>query len=235
MVRLVSPLLHRCFHRCGFAHRRRRDVDRKARSGGDQQRENALVVGVVGVYQNSDAGNARRYLLEHPEQLCSETRLHDREAGHVAARVSEAPDPAVRDWIAAANEDDRNGLGQLLRRFGCRIAVGVHHVRRLTQELGGGGSYPFGVARAPVKVDLKISADVPTDLFEFPLECPGAQLSLRIALGVQHEHADPTGRRGLLCMGDERGSRGCATKYNDKLAPSHCLPKALNRVLTSSH
>ena len=78
--------------------------------------------------------------------------------------MSKALHPAVPDRIAAADEDDGNGMGQLLRCSFCSIAVSQHHIRRLAQQLRGGGAHPIGVARPPVIIDLKISADSPAEL-----------------------------------------------------------------------
>jgi hypothetical protein len=178
---------------------------------------------VVGVQQDGNTGDARRDLLEHPEQFRSQARLHNREAGQVAAGMSEALHQAISDRITAADEDHRNRASRLLRRFRRGVAVGEHHIRRLTQYPHNRRSHPIGVTRAPVIIDLKISTDRPADLLELVLECRGAELSLRIVLGVQHEYADPTGPVGLR-TGDKRRGRRSACKHNDELAPPHAAP-----------
>jgi hypothetical protein len=74
----------------------------------------------------------------------------------------------------------------------------------LSQQLRGGGSYPIGGAEAPLKIDLNIATDDPAELLETLLERSGAELSLRIALRVEHQHADPSHPLGLLCLRSQR-------------------------------
>ena len=63
-----------------------------------------------------------------------------------------------------------------------------------------GGSYPIGVADAPLKIDLNIAADDPAKLLEALLERRGAEPSLRIFFRIEHQHADPSHPLGLLCV-----------------------------------
>jgi len=42
-----------------------------------------------------------------------------------------------------------------------------------------------------LKIDLNIAADGPAELLKSLPERRGAELSLRIVLGVEHQHADP--------------------------------------------
>jgi hypothetical protein len=74
-----------------------------------------------------------------------------------------------------------------------------------------------------LKIDLNIAADDPAELLKSLPERRGAELSLRIALRVKHQHADPPHPLGLL---RERGQRPCdrrATKQRDEIASLHCL------------
>ena len=53
------------------------------------------------VEQESDPGDARRDLLEQPQPLTGQGRLHIDETGDVATRPREARDEAAADWIGA--------------------------------------------------------------------------------------------------------------------------------------
>jgi hypothetical protein len=184
-------------------------------------------VALSGFVKMATLGDVRCDLLEHAEQFRSEARLHDREAGHIAAGMSKALHPAVRDRIAAADENDGNGSGQLLHRCYRSIAVCQHHIRLIAQQPPSGGSYPIRVARPPVIIDLKIPADIPAQLLELAPKYLSPNLSLRIALGVQHEHADPASLLKLRACGKRPRRR--ATNQCNEFAPPHCLPRGLAR------
>src|ERR1700704_4904971 len=95
---------------------------------------------------------------------------------------------AVSNRIGASNEYDGYRAGRLLHRPHRRAAVGQDHVRSQCQQLRGGGSNPFIVADAPMVIDLKIVTDFPAPLLESLPERQGADTSLRIALGIEHQH-----------------------------------------------
>jgi hypothetical protein len=76
------------------------------------------------------------------------------------------------------------------------------------QQLRDSGSYPIGVAEAPLKIDLNIATYDPAQLLETLLERCGAELSLRIVLRVEHQHADPPHPLRLLGVQSQR-PRGC--------------------------
>jgi hypothetical protein len=147
-------------------------------------------------------------LFEHTEQFRAQGRLHDRKASQVAAWMRETHHQAIADRIATGNEDDRDSSGRLLRGLYRRIAIGQHHVRRLAQHLRNGRPHPIGVARAPVKIDLKTSTQPPAGLFYLAPEHGGAKLALRILLGIQHEDADPTSLAALLRARRQRPTDG---------------------------
>jgi hypothetical protein len=70
-----------------------------------------------------------------------------------------------------------------------------------------------------LKIDLNIAADGPAALLESIPERRGAELTFRIILGVEHQHADPPYPLALLRARREwpRGRR--ATNERDELAP----------------
>jgi len=78
-------------------------------------------------------------------------------------------------------------LRSLLRRFHCRIAVSEDDIRRLAHDLRNGRSHPIGVARAPVKIDLKISTKRPAGFLKLALKHPSTEFALRIVFGIHHE------------------------------------------------
>ena len=55
------------------------------------------------VEQEGDPGDARRDLLEQPQPLAGEGRLHIDETGDVAARPREARDETAADWIGGVS------------------------------------------------------------------------------------------------------------------------------------
>ena len=70
----------------------------------------------------------------------------------------------VGHGVPGANEDDGNCFGQLESRVcGC-IAIGQQHIRRKPQRPLGRSLHPGRVTRAPLKIDLKVTADAPTGL-----------------------------------------------------------------------
>jgi len=109
-------------------------------------------------------------------------------------------------------------MARLLHRLRGRRAIGQDHVRRQLQQLRGGGSYPIGVTEPPLKIDLNIAADDPAKLLESFPERRGAELSFRIVLGVEHQHADPPHALAPLRARRER-PRGSAADERDELAP----------------
>src|SRR5215472_19192075 len=87
VIRVLSP-----FRNCGLdlaalTRWRLHNVDREARGGAHEQRENALMCSAIRVHQDADPADRRSDLLEHAEQFRSQ--LHDRKAGQVAAWMSE--------------------------------------------------------------------------------------------------------------------------------------------------
>jgi hypothetical protein len=102
-----------------------------------------------------------------------------------AGERGEALHQAFRDRVTAGDEDDGNHTCRLLRYPRCRISVGQDQVRRQSQQLRCGGSYPIGVAQTPLEIDLNIAADSPTELLKPLPERRGAELPLWIALGIR--------------------------------------------------
>src|SRR5262249_8577366 len=89
------------------------------------------------------------------------------------------------------------------------------------QQLRAGRSYPIGVAEAPLKIDLNIAADGPAALLESIPERCGAELTFRIILGVEHQHADASHALALLGARRQRPRRRRTAEQRDERAPSH--------------
>jgi hypothetical protein len=124
--------------------------------------------------------------------------------------------------IQNRDEDDGNRAARLLHHLCRRATVGQDQVRRESQQLRGGGSYPIGVAQSPLKIDLNIAADNPAELLESFPERRGAALSFRIVLRIKHQHADPPHPLALPRPRRYRPRRRAA-KQRDELAAFHCL------------
>ena len=104
-----------------------------------------------------------------------------------------------------------------------RVAIGQQHIRRKPQRPLGRSLHPGCVARAPLKIDLKVTADAPAGLFELPAECVGAKLPLRIVLGIEDDDADPPLR--LLRTRAKRVSGRTACEQQDEFASPHGSPQ----------
>src|SRR5215472_9598653 len=70
------------------------------------------------------------------EPLGHNLGIHDRDAGQVAARPREAGDEAALDRIPAADEDDRNRRGRVLRRSCSRGCICCDYVDVAADEIG---------------------------------------------------------------------------------------------------
>src|SRR5262245_61620455 len=79
-----------------------------------------------------------------------------------------------------------------------------------------------GIAAGPTIVDLDIASFEPAQALQALQQRRDIGLSLHIALGVPHEHADPPHPLGLLRPGRERPC-GRAAEQRDELAPSHSI------------
>src|SRR5262249_16004574 len=72
-----------------------------------------------------------------------------------------------------------------------------------------------------LEIDLDIAANHPAQLLEPLPERSGAELSFGIALGVEHQHADPPHALSLLRVRRERPRSSGAAEKRDELAPFH--------------
>jgi hypothetical protein len=80
------------------------------------------------VEQEGDPGDARRDLLEQPQPLAGQGRLHIDETGDVAARPREARDEAAADWIGAGRENDGYAARLMQHRRGGRCVLRKNEV-----------------------------------------------------------------------------------------------------------
>src|SRR5262249_41146789 len=112
-------------------------------------------------------------------------------------------------------------------------AAGDQDIHGQADQLAPVGAHPIGIAGGPANLDLDVAALDPPELVELLAQRRISSLSLRIALGVDQDHAQPSDALALLRA---RGGRPKnrrrhrrAAEQRDELAPLHSITSS--RVL----
>jgi hypothetical protein len=130
---------------------------------------------------------------------------------------------AAADRVADEREYDRYGLRFLLNDPCHLIRAGHHDVGRRGDQLSCKSASLVGIAAGPTIVDLDVAPFNPAQALQALQQRRDIGLSLRIALGVSHEHADAPHPLGLLRPGRERPCGRRAAEKRNELAPSHSI------------
>src|SRR5262249_28178532 len=170
------------------------------------------------VEQEGDPDDARRDLLEQPQPLPGQGRLHIDETGDVAARPGEARDEAAADWIGGGRENDGDAARLLQHRRGGGCVLRKNEVGPQLDDFPRESLHQLHIRRRPASVDPDIAALRPAELLESLAERRDKGLSFRVALGICHQHVDPPHLLGLLRARRERPC-GYTAKQRDELAP----------------
>ena len=93
---------------------------------------------------------------------------------------------AVGYRIATADENDGKHAARLLNGCNRLGAIGEDQVWNLGHQFHDRAAYPNSVAYAPMKIDLKVTANGPAKLFEHLSERRGPHLPGHIVLGIEH-------------------------------------------------
>src|SRR5262249_19604749 len=144
-----------------------------------------------------------------------------RKTRDVAARSREARDKSAADRIGDHGENDRNSARLLQKRRCSRCGVRKNEIgpqrdkffRELSHQVRVAGCGPAGVK-------LNVPALHPAELAETVTECRNVALSLRVALGIAHQHTNSPHPVGLLPTRRERPGRRAAEE-RDEIAPFH--------------
>jgi hypothetical protein len=144
------------------------------------------------------------------------------ETGDVAARTRKTLDQAATDRIGDDRENDGDGARLLQQRRSGGCGMGKNEVGLQRDELLRELLCRLRVARCrPASVGPHVAAFRPPELPESLPERRDAGLSFWVALGIRHQHADPSHPIALLRVHGERPSGCCAADKGDEIAASH--------------
>src|SRR6516165_8531941 len=107
---------------------------------------------------------AWRNLLEQIEPFAAGREFVGAEASQVAARLGQACNEALRDWIGDLHEDNRHSRGGLPDGFEIGRSRGEDRVRLQTDQLRRIGLRERSAARVPANVDAEILPFDPSGL-----------------------------------------------------------------------
>jgi hypothetical protein len=167
--------------------------------------------------------DARCNLLEQLKPLASSRRLHDGEAGCVAARPRQAPHEAAADRIGNDDKNDGDGVSLLQHCSSRGRVLRKNDLGSESDEFLRGSLPDFRVLKcAPASVDLDIAAFSPPEPLEALPECSQVSLKFPVALGMRHQHANPPHSVRLLRIHRERPrAPRCTTDKRDEFASLH--------------
>src|SRR4029453_6786752 len=144
-------------------------------------------------------------------------------------------DKAAANRIADKREYNRDGPRFLLKDPCHLVGAGHDYVRRHADQFSCKGASLVGIAPSPTIVDLDIASLNPAKVFEASPQRRNIGLSLRIALGVSHEHANAPHPLSLLRARRERPGGRCAAGHSDELAPLQCWTSPSRVGLSHAH
>src|SRR5262249_3660315 len=146
-------------------------------------------------------------------------------AGDVLAGTCQTRRKGAANRVADECEYDRYGPRFLLKDPCHLIRTGHHDVGHHGDQLSCKGVSLLGIAASPTIVDLDIASFNPAQALEASQQRCDIRLSLRIPLGVPHEHADAPHPLGLMRPRRERPCRHRAAEQCDEVAPFHPSPR----------
>jgi hypothetical protein len=195
-------------------------------SGGERAQERDVVGRRLRIEHDGKAIDAGRQLLEQLQRLSDHRVFEEAEAGDVAARPRQVRNEALPHRIVDDHENDRDGTGRIPQRREHRGPIADQDIRRQRRELRRMGPNAIEIAGRPAIVDAEVATVRPTQIRERLAEGRDARLSLRIALGHPHQHADAPHAVARLRAGDKRPKarrRGSAAEQRYEVAPSHSV------------
>jgi len=184
-------------------------------SGGERAR-----FGAIGrIHQHPDARHGRSGLLQKLDQLPNEfpARVVG-QARDIAARMRQARDEPVLDWVAAAGHHDRQGRSCLAsgKRRGRRD--GHDDIDLAREEIRGECAQAFLIACSPALFDDDVVRLFPPESGKALLErCEAGALWI-----AGREVADAIDLAGRLCIDGQRRREQRAGEHANEFAPVHC-------------
>jgi hypothetical protein len=160
------------------------------RHGFDHAQERR-VVHLARVHENRHPIDEGRRLLQDLDPFSGDGGVEIGEAGDVPFRSGIVADEAAADRVGHLGEHDRNGARELLQDREQRRAAGDQDIHGQADQLATVGAHPIGIAGGPANLDLDVAALDPPELVELHAQRRISRLSLRIALGVDQDHAEP--------------------------------------------
>jgi hypothetical protein len=109
-----------------------------------------------GIEHDSDACEAGRSLLKQVDPLATDREFVGAETGEIAARLRQARNETLRDWVGDRKEHDRHCGGGLLDHHYAGRGISQDHVRHQPDQLRRIDTCELGIAGVPAHVDAEI-------------------------------------------------------------------------------
>src|SRR5215207_3691748 len=184
------------------------------------------------IKQDQDPIDVRRNLLEQLQPLADERRLHRNETGDVTARLGEARNEAATDRVDGLSKHDGDCACLLHQRRRGGRALRKNEFGLQRDEFLGVSLSQLRIAWwRPAIVDPDVAILRPSQLLKPLAERCDEGSSVRVALGIRHQHAHAP-HALLRTRGARYGRR--AAQGHDKVAPPHVSPQPRERHRSSN-
>jgi hypothetical protein len=106
--------------------------------------------------------------------------------------------------------------------------VRYYNFRRSADQFGGVSARELRLVTGPAKLDVDVAAFGPSDLAQSLPESRDAKARFRVILYHPHQYTDPP--LAALLRAHRDWPRRYTAEKRDELAPSHCRPKANDKL-----